>query len=333
MSTPYSLEKPKIANSFSELIGKTPLLRLSRLNTTHADILVKLESENPVGSVKDRLGEAIISGAERDGLIKPGVSTIIEATSGNTGIALAQLGAAKGYKVIIIMPDSMSVERRALIRIFGARLVLTPAKLGMKGAIAMSEKIAAETPNSYLARQFSTPYNALIHKQTTGPEIWAQTEGKVDLVVGGAGTGGTMTGIGQFLKEINATTKIAVVEPEESPVLSGGTHTPHKIQGIGAGFIPEVADVSLFNIIEKVNSADAIATSRRAAAEEGLFVGISAGAAIAAALRLGAKEEYKGKQIVVIIPSFGERYLSTALYQDILEEVKAQATEDPTATA
>jgi cysteine synthase A len=324
------LDRPKIANSFSELIGKTPILRLSRINNTHADILVKLESENPVASVKDRLAEAIISGAEHDGLIKPG-DTLIEASSGNTGIALAQLGAAKGYKVIITMPDSMSVERRALIRLFGARLVLTPAKLGMKGAIAMSEKLAKEIPGSYLTHQFETKYNALVHKETTGPEIWAQTDGKVDLVIGGAGTGGTVTGIAQFLKEIKASTKVFVVEPEESPVLSGGTPSPHKIQGIGAGFVPPVIDVSLLSEVVKVSSAEAIAAARRAAAEEGLFCGISSGAALAAAFRVGAREEWKGKQIVVIIPSFGERYLSTALYQDILEEVKNQATEDPTA--
>jgi cysteine synthase A len=328
MSKADLLTKPLIANDISELIGRTPMVRLNRMNNTEATILLKLESENPLASVKDRLVVSVIRNAEKEGTIKPGF-TLIEATSGNTGIALAQLGTALGYKVVIVMPDSMSLERRALIRIFGARLILTPAKLGVKGCIAAAEKIFAETKDAYLTKQFETEFNTKIHRETTGPEIWAQTQGKVDIVIGGVGTGGTVTGIAQFLREVKAETKVIAVEPEESPVLSGGTHSPHKIQGIGAGMIPPIMDLSLMSEIVKVSSDESIATARRAALEEGLFVGISSGAALKAALNVAARPESKGKTIVVIIPSFGERYLSTALYSTLLEEVRTQKSEEP----
>eukprot|EP00672_Neobodo_designis_P026621 CAMPEP_0174848918 /NCGR_PEP_ID=MMETSP1114-20130205/13804_1 /TAXON_ID=312471 /ORGANISM="Neobodo designis, Strain CCAP 1951/1" /LENGTH=347 /DNA_ID=CAMNT_0016083223 /DNA_START=32 /DNA_END=1075 /DNA_ORIENTATION=+ len=328
-ATEASLERPLVADSITELIGKTPMLRLpAKINDTHASILLKMESENPMASVKDRLAISIIQNAEKDGLIRPG-DTLIEATSGNTGVALAQVGAALGYKVVICMPETMSLERRALIRIFGARLVLTPAKLGVKGSIAAGNRIHEQTERSYLTRQFETEYNAKVHRETTGPEVWAQTQGKVDVFLAGAGTGGTITGVTQYLKAQNPAIRSVVVEPKESQVLKGEAHSPHKIQGIGPGFKPDVIDLSIIDEILPVSSDDAIDMSRRLAAEAGIFGGFSAGAAVAAALAVAKREESAGKTIVAVLPSFGERYLSTALYASITEEVKNQAVEEP----
>ena len=323
------MAKPLIATEVTELIGKTPLLQLTpKINTTKARILLKMETENPMASVKDRLAMSIIKNAEKDGLIKPG-DTLIEATSGNTGVALAQVGAALGYKVVICMPETMSLERRALIRIFGARLILTPAKLGVKGSMAAGQRIHEQTPRSYLTKQFETEYNAKVHRETTGPEIWAQTEGSVDIFIAGSGTGGTVTGVTQYLKSQKAGLRSVVVEPTESQVLKGDAHSPHKIQGIGPGFKPAVIDLGIIDEILPVASDAAIETARQLAAEAGIFGGFSAGAAVNAALVVGAREESAGKTIVAIIPSFGERYLSTALYASVTEEVKNQAVEDP----
>jgi cysteine synthase A len=303
----------------TKLIGRTPLVKINRLyGDSQAIVLAKLEFYNPANSVKDRIGVSIIDAAEADGSLKPG-GTIVEATSGNTGIALAFVGAARGYKVILAMPETMSKERRALLRAFGAELVLTPGAEGMKGAVARSEQIAAETPGAILARQFANPANVEIHRKTTAEEIWNDTEGKVDIFVAGVGTGGTITGVGQVLKERKPEVKIVAVEPKESPLLSGGQPGPHKIQGIGANFIPEILDRSVIDEVLPQDSDTAIAWARRAAKEEGLLVGISSGAALAAAGELAARPENAGKTIVVIIPSFGERYLSTVLYADLLD--------------
>ncbi len=303
----------------TKLIGRTPLVRINRLyGDSQAIVLAKLEFYNPANSVKDRIGVAIIDAAEASGELQPG-GTIIEATSGNTGIALAFVGAARGYTVVLTMPDTMSKERRALLRAFGAELVLTPGSEGMKGAVARSEQIAAETPGAVLARQFANPANTDIHRRTTAVEIWDDTDGEVDFVVAGVGTGGTITGVGQVLKERKPEVKMVAVEPSESPLLSGGTPGPHKIQGIGANFIPEILDRSVIDEVLPQSSETAVAWARRAAAEEGLLVGISSGAALAAAGELAARPENAGKTIVVIIPSFGERYLSTVLYADLLD--------------
>ncbi|HEY3410194.1 MAG TPA: cysteine synthase A [Propionicimonas sp.] len=303
----------------TKLIGRTPLVRINRLyGDSTAIVLAKLEFYNPANSVKDRIGVAIIDAAEASGQLQPG-GTIVEATSGNTGIALAFVGAARGYKVILTMPDTMSRERRTLLRAFGAELVLTPGSEGMKGAVARSEQVAAETPGAILARQFANPANPDIHRKTTAVEIWDDTDGAVDFVVAGVGTGGTITGVGQVLKENKPEVKIVAVEPSESPLLSGGAPGPHKIQGIGANFIPEILDRSVIDEVLPQSSETAVAWARRAAAEEGLLVGISSGAALAAAGELAARPENAGKTIVVIIPSFGERYLSTVLYADLLD--------------
>ncbi len=303
----------------TKLIGRTPLVKINRLyGDSKAIVLAKLEFYNPANSVKDRIGVAIIDAAEASGQLQPG-GTIVEATSGNTGIALAFVGAARGYKVILTMPDTMSKERRALLRAFGAELVLTPGSEGMKGAVARSEQVAAETPGAILARQFANPANPDIHRKTTAVEIWDDTEGAVDFVVAGVGTGGTITGVGQVLKQNKPEVKIIAVEPSESPLLSGGAPGPHKIQGIGANFIPEILDRSVIDEVLPQSSETAVAWARRAAAEEGLLVGISSGAALAAAGELAARPENAGKTIVVIIPSFGERYLSTVLYADLLD--------------
>jgi cysteine synthase A len=303
----------------TKLIGRTPLVKINRLyGDSQAIVLAKLEFYNPANSVKDRIGVAIIDAAEASGALKPG-GTIVEATSGNTGIALAFVGAARGYKVILTMPETMSKERRALLRAFGAELVLTPGSEGMKGAVNRSEQVAAETPGSILARQFANPANPDIHRRTTAVEIWDDTEGAVDFVVAGIGTGGTITGVGQFLKEHKPEVKIVAVEPSESPLLSGGAPGPHKIQGIGANFIPEILDRSVIDEVLPQSSETAVEWARRAAREEGLLVGISSGAALAAAGELAARPENAGKTIVVIIPSFGERYLSTVLYADLLD--------------
>ena len=308
-----------IFDDATKLIGRTPLVRINRLyGDTQATVAAKLEFYNPANSVKDRIGVAIVDAAEADGSLQPG-GTIVEGTSGNTGIALAMVGAARGYRVILAMPETMSKERRALLRAFGAELELTPGPAGMRGAVTRAEEIAAATPGAILARQFANQANVEIHRKTTAEEIWADTDGAVDIVVAGVGTGGTITGIGQVLKERKPGLKIVAVEPKESPLLTGGQPGPHKIQGIGANFIPEILDRSVIDEVLPQDSDTAVEWARRAAREEGLLVGISSGAALAAAGELAARPENAGKLIVVIIPSFGERYLSSVLYADLLD--------------
>ncbi len=295
----------------------TPLVKLNRLIPPgHATVLAKLEFFNPLASVKDRIGRSLIETAEAAGILKP-QTHIIEPTSGNTGIALAFVCAAKGYRLTLTMPESMSIERRALLKALGAELVLTPAPDGMRGAIAKATALASETPNAWIPQQFENPANPLIHERTTGPEIWDDTNGKADILISGVGTGGTITGVSRFIKTRKPSFMSIAVEPKESPVISGGKPGPHKIQGIGAGFIPKNLDLSLLNGVEQVASEEAVDWARRAAREEGLLVGLSSGAALAAASRVAAKPEYKDKLIVVIIPSFGERYLSTILFQGL----------------
>ena len=305
----------KIYNNIAELIGGTPLIRLQRINDGYAQILAKMESFNPGGSVKDRIGYSMIDAAEKQGLINAD-TVIIEPTSGNTGIALAMVCAAKGYNLILTMPETMSIERRSLLKGYGAKLVLTPGSEGMKGAIRRAEELAAETPNSFIPQQFKNPANPKIHRETTAEEVWNDTDGNVDIFVGGVGTGGTITGVGQVLKPRKKDFKIIAVEPEASPVLSGGMPGPHKIQGIGAGFVPEILDVNVIDQIIKVSEQDAVNTAKRLMKEEGISVGISSGAAAYAALVLSRLEENRGKTIVVVLPDTGERYLSTILFQD-----------------
>lgn len=305
----------RIYQNITEKIGNTPLIRLNRLNTTKATILVKVESFNPLSSVKDRIALAMIEGAEKRGQLKSG-SVIIEPTSGNTGVGLAYIAAVKGYKLIITMPETMSVERRKLLSALGAELILTDGSLGMKGAIAKAEEISRHTPDSFIPSQFENPDNPSVHYATTGPEIWADSGEKVDLFIAGVGTGGTITGVGRYLKEKNPSVKIVAVEPATSPVLSEGYGGPHKIQGIGAGFVPATLDRSVIDEIYTVEDAKAGEAARQAAKLDGLLVGISSGAALSAALTYAQRDEWAGKTIVVMLPDTGERYLSTWLFSE-----------------
>ncbi|MFA5607587.1 MAG: cysteine synthase A [Leucobacter sp.] len=303
--------------NITEAFGNTPLVRLNRVTDgAAAEVYAKLEFYNPAGSVKDRIGIAIIDAAEKSGALKPG-GTIVEGTSGNTGIALAFVGAARGYRVILTMPETMSIERRKLLAAYGAEIVLTEGPLGMKGAVAKAEEIAASTPGAVLAQQFSNAANPAIHRATTGPEIWNDTDGQVDVLVSGIGTGGTITGAGGYLKEQNPNIKVVAVEPIDSPILSGGDPGPHKIQGLGANFIPEILDRDVYDEVIDVTLADSIAKARALGTDEGILAGISGGAAVWAATEVAKRPENAGKKIVVVVPDFGERYFSTVLFEDL----------------
>ena len=309
--------KAQIVNSIVDAIGQTPLVRLNRLSEgLPGNIAVKLEFYNPAGSVKDRIGRAIIDAAEEAGALKPG-GTIVEGTSGNTGIALAMVGAARGYNVILTMPETMSAERRVLLRAYGAKIVLTPGTDGMKGAVEKAKEIVESTDNAVLASQFSNEANPAIHYKTTGPEIWDATDGKIDIFVSGIGTGGTISGAGKYLKEKNPNLKIVAVEPQDSPLLSEGRVGPHKIQGLGANFVPDTLNRDIYDAVIAVSGEEAIRTSRALATEEGILGGISSGAAVYAAVEEAKKSENKDKLIVAVVPDFGERYISTVLYEDI----------------
>ncbi|UOQ89720.1 cysteine synthase A [Agromyces endophyticus] len=309
----------QIYDNITQAFGRTPLVRLNRLaDGAGATVLAKLEFYNPSASVKDRLGVGIVDAAEASGELKPG-GTIVEGTSGNTGIALAAIGAARGYKVILAMPETMSKERKSLLKAYGAELVLTPGSEGMKGAVAKAEEIAAATPGAILARQFENQANVEIHRRTTAEEVWADTDGGVDIFVAGIGTGGTISGVGQVLKERKPSVEVVAVEPAESPILNGGAPGPHKIQGIGANFVPDVLDRTVYDEVLDVNIDQAVETARRLGQEEGILGGISSGATVYAALELAKRPENAGKTIVVIVASYGERYLSTVLYEGLLD--------------
>lgn len=307
----------KINENITQAFGNTPLVRLNRVTDgAGAEILAKLEFYNPAGSVKDRIGIAIIDAAEQSGALQPG-GTIVEGTSGNTGIALAFVGAARGYRVILTMPETMSIERRKLLAAYGAEIVLTEGPLGMKGAVAKAEEIAASTPGAVLAQQFANPANPAIHRATTGPEIWNDTDGTVDILVSGIGTGGTITGAGGYLKEQNPNIKVIAVEPIDSPLLTQGTAGPHKIQGLGANFVPDILDREVYDEVIDVTLADSIAKARALGTDEGILAGISGGAAVWAAVEVAKRPENAGKRIVVVVPDFGERYFSTVLFEDL----------------